>query len=90
MNNFSKILLSSVVGLTSIFTGVEAKAAQCYFTTDDDHVCIHSVYSNKYGTEKNVYYTVNGEARKMNVTCNPQHRYNYRENVAGISCFEWS
>ena len=90
MNTFSKIILSSVVGITSIFTGVEAQAANCYFTTSDAHICIHGVKSNRYGTQKTVFYTINGTEYVDDVTCDPSLRYNYKQNLWGKACFEYS
>ena len=88
--NIKSLILGSVVTLTSIFTGVEAQAANCYYTVNDDHICIYGVKSNRYGTEKTVYYTLNGTRDVVNVTCDPAHRYNYFENLAGKACFEYS
>ena len=92
MNNFlTKLATTVVIGTSSILGAVEpAKATSCYTTTADDYICIHHVASNRYGTVKNVWYTLNGTSYQTKVTCNEVHRYNYTENLAGKACFEYS
>ena len=71
----------------------DAASSYCYQTTSNATVCIHSVHSHKTlgNAKKRVVWSVNGGSlKKTIVTCTSAHRYNYREDLAGIACFQFS
>lgn len=90
-NFITKLATTAFIGVTTIFGGVEAKAANydCYWTVGNDHVCVYNVRgNNKFRTFD---MNVNGEyAGNHGVRCNPAHRYNYVENANGIACFQFN
>mgnify|MGYP001407932897 CR=1 FL=1 len=91
MNNITKTLLGSIVSITSIFGGVEAKASNydCYWTVNNDHVCVYNVRGNS--AFRTFDMNVNGKyVGEQGVRCNPNHRYNYVENANGIACFQFN
>ena len=92
MLNIKALATSALVATATLFSGVgEAQASYCYDLTTSGYTCIHRVTGNYNGTQKTVWYSHNGgNINRMNVTCNPAHRYNYRENLAGITCFEYN
>jgi len=89
--NIKSLVLGSLVTIGSIFGGVEAKADNhsCYWTNQNDHICVYNVRGNS--SFKTFDMNVNGQyAGNQGVRCNPNHRYNYKENAYGIACFEFS
>ena len=95
MNTFSKIILSSVVTLGSLFTGVEAQARNyCYETVANDYICIHWVKGhNRYPQEyKMAGYSMNGSYYEETFDCNRRNgvnQWNYKNNLSGKVCFEY-
>ena len=86
------LVASAAVAATSLFTNVgEAAAASgyCYNTTTGGNVCITRVVGLG-GNYKRVWSVVDGHYDVQDVFCNPAHRYNYKENMYGIACFQFS
>jgi len=85
---------AALVCMTGDITVQKASAQNntCYENMSGNYVCIHEVYSSNDGSnEKLVYSSVNGGRwDKTVVYCNPAHRNNYKENMYGIACFQFS
>ena len=83
---------ASVLGASTIGAASMASAATsyCYQNESNNTVCILSVQS--YGANtKLVRSNVNGgSVHATKVYCNPSHRYNYKQNMYGIACFQFS
>ena len=92
MFNFKALATSALVATAALFSGVgEAQASYCYDRSNGGYTCIHRVTGNYSGTQKTVWYSHDGgNMNKLSISCNPAHRYNYKENLAGIACFEYS
>ena len=86
------LIASAALAATSLFTSTgEAVAASgyCYNTTRGGNICITRVVQTGPNT-KRVWSVVDGYYSVDDVYCNPAHRYNYSQNLAGIACFEFS
>ncbi len=84
---------AALVCMTGDITVQKASAAgnYCYQNNNYATVCIHSVFSNKTNNYKIVEWSVDGGNRyEEKIYCNPAHRANYKENLAGIACFQFS
>ena len=99
MNTFSKILLSSVVGLTSIFGGVsEAQARSCFPALGGRATICNTFRGHtNYGTQVyNVGYSTGTFTSSMVVECdghrlvdwksNSNMSYSYNHSVASFFC----
>ena len=91
MNKFFTPVAPLLAAL-SLFAGAQkadAASSYCYQTVYNDTVCILSVHQNRANpNHKVVRWNSNGGAViQDNVYCDPAHRYNFKENMAGISCF---
>ncbi len=78
------------IGAVGLGGGSAAEAAthECYWTTENTHVCVYNVRGNDY--YRTFDMDVNGRyAGNHGVQCNPAHRYNYVENAYGIACFQF-
>ena len=91
MFNFKALAATVAVAATSIIApaAVEAAGGYCYSTTGGGDVCITRVQQTGHNT-KRVWSVVDGHYSVEDVYCNPAHRYNYRENMYGIACFQFS
>ena len=86
------LIASAALAATSLFTNTgEAAAASgyCYNTTRGANICITRVVQTGPNT-KRVWSVIDGYYGVDDVYCNPAHRYNYTENMAGIACFQFS
>ena len=85
---------AALVCMTGDITVQKASAqdSYCYENMSGNTVCIHKVYASNDGSnEKLVYSSVNGGSwDKTIVYCNPAHRTNYKENMYGVACFQFS
>ena len=91
MFNFKTLLASAaiaVAGLAATEAGYAA-SGYCYTTTRGGDVCITRVQQIGHNT-KRVWSVVNGHYAVEDVYCNPAYRYNYKENMYGIACFQFS
>jgi len=92
MKLITSITSASILGVSTVCSPLIAAAASshCYQTNSNNTVCILSVHRSSANT-KIVRSNVNGGAvQTSKVYCNPNHRYNYKENMAGIACFQFS
>ena len=70
-------------------SAAEASTYECYWNTNNNHICVYNVRGNDY--YRTFDMNVNGNyAGNQSVKCNPAHRYNYKENANGIACFEFN
>ena len=92
MKNFKALALSALVATTTLVagaTGAQAANYECYNTTDYDRVCVYDVRGNSY--ERQYKMEVNGRYAGTHIAyCNPNHRYNYKQNAIGKVCFEFN
>ena len=97
--NIKSLLLSSVVGITSIFTGVEsAQAMTCFDVPNTNaHICNSYQGSNSYGDVYRLGFASDtGSKTGMTVTCrgsyvvdwksNGNMNYSYLNTVAEYFC----
>ena len=79
------------VAIAGFSSGAEARTSYCYTTGGGSNtVCILSVRRHNTLPKRLVRYNVNGgDIRTTEVTCYAQHAGNYKENLAGIACFEF-
>lgn len=92
MKLFTAITTASVLGVSTLGSPLMASAATsyCYQTESNNTVCILSVRRSGVNT-KIVRSNINGgTVDATEVYCNPNHRYNYKENMYGIACFQFS
>ena len=91
MNNFFTPVAPALAALSLFAAAPKADAASsyCYQTERNATVCILSVHQNRNNpTLKLVRWNANGGAVYQDeIYCNPAHRYNFKENMAGIACF---
>ena len=92
MNLFNAIATASVLSASALVAPSIASATTSYCYQNESHntVCILSVHSNGSNT-KVVRSNVNGGAvHTSTVYCNPAYRYNYKVNMYGIACYQFS
>ena len=91
MFNFKALVATAAIAATSIFApaAVEARGSYCYVNNSGSDVCILGVWRDG-GNYKVVKSAINGSVDFDRVYCNPAHRYNYKQNMYGIACFEFS
>ena len=91
MNIKKLIALSAVAGMTTVgvIPKAQANGGYCYTTNTGGDVCITRVV-NLDNNRKRVWSVVNGHYSVENIYCNPSHRHNYRANMYGIACFQFS
>ena len=91
MFNFKALTATIAIAASSIAApaAVEAAGSYCYVTRSGADVCILGVWRDG-GNYKIVKSAVNGSVGVERVYCNPAHRYNYKENMYGIACFQFS
>jgi len=93
MNLINSITTAAVIGASSFLTpaAVEARTSYCYETTKGADVCVLAVVRDKNNYNKRwVKSSVDGYVSVDHVYCNPNHRRNYKRNLMGIACFEFS
>ena len=94
MKLFNLIATAAVIGASSFLApaAVEAATSTCYRNTSGNTICIHSVRWDRSNPNfRRVTSTIDGANYSIdNVRCNPAHRYNYKENLYGIACFQFS
>ena len=82
--NIKSILLSSVVGLTSIFGGVgEAQARTCFdlpYQAGGGVICNSYLGSNSYGSVYELGYSSGSAQTWMKVTCRGSHVVDWKSN----------
>ncbi len=90
--NFKALAASALVATSALFAGVgEAQASYCYDRQGGGYTCIHRVTGNYNGTQKTAWYSHDGgKMRTIEVGCNPAFRYTYKENLAGVVCYEYN
>jgi len=89
---FKTLIASAALAATSLVApaAVEARTSHCYETVRGADVCILSVQRHKSSPYvRLVKSSVDGHVSYDQVTCNPAHRHNYKENMAGIACFQF-
>ena len=89
---FKSIAAAAVIG-TSLITAnpAEARTGECYENTRGATICILAVHGHKTDPNRRfVKSAVNGNVSWDNVYCNPSHRHNYKDNLFGKACFEYS
>ena len=92
MKLFTAIATASVLGASTIASPLMASASTsyCYQTESNNTVCILSVKRTGTNT-KLVRSNINGgSVNTTKVYCNPSHRYNFKQNMYGIACFQFS
>lgn len=91
MNIKKLIALPVAAGIATVGAIPEARAngGYCYTTKTGGDICITRVV-NLGNNRKRVWSVVDGHYSVENVYCNPAHRNNYRENMYGIACFQFS
>ena len=90
---FNSIATAGVIAISSYFApaAVEARTSYCYETTKGADVCILTVQKHKTNPyARLVKSSVDGYVSYNTVTCNSAHNRNYKRNLAGIACFEFS
>lgn len=90
MFNFKALLATVAIAATSFVAGApaEARRSYCYTNTRGSDICILGVWKDG-GNYKIVKSAVNGRVDVERVYCDPAHRYNYKENMYGIACFQF-
>ena len=80
--NIKNLLLSSVVGITSIFGGVsEAQASTCFNSSVTGGViCNTYLHSNGYGDVYSVGYSIGNTRESMIVVCNGAQVVDWKSN----------
>jgi hypothetical protein len=80
--NIKTLLLSSVVGITSIFGGVsEAQASTCFNSSVTGGViCNQYQHSNRYGDVYTLGYAIGNTQESMTVVCNGAQVVDWRSN----------
>lgn len=93
MNLINSFTTAAVIGASSFLApaAVEARTSYCYQNTRGADVCVLAVARdrNNYNARW-VKSSVNGSVSVDHVYCNPGHRSNYKRNLYGIACFEFS
>jgi len=92
MKLVTAIATASVLGASTISAPSMASASTsyCYQNESDNTVCILSAHRTGSNV-KLVRSNINGgSVHTTEVYCNPSHRYNYKENMYGIACFQFS
>ena len=78
------LLLSSVIGLTSLFVGGDqAKAATCFdlpYSAGGGSVCNEYLGSNSYGDVYELGYSAGSAKTYMKVTCRGSHVVDWKSN----------
>lgn len=93
MNLINSITTAAVIGASSFLApaAVEARTSYCYENNAGADVCVLAVVRHKTNYNKRwVKSSVNGSVSVDEVYCNPNHRSNYKRNLFGIACFEFS
>jgi hypothetical protein len=96
MFNFKTIATAAIIATTGLCVAdvvkpqaADAAGSYCYVNNSSADVCILGVWRDG-GNYKVVKSAVNGRVDVERVYCNPAHRYNYKQNMYGIACFEFS
>ena len=90
---FKSLATASFALATSLVapSAVEARTSYCYETVRGADVCILAVHEHKTNPNlRLVKSSVDGYVDYTTVTCNPAHRNNYKQNMAGIACFQFT
>ena len=93
MKALRSIATAAVIGSAALVTpaAVEARTSYCYENNAGADVCVLAVVRHKTNYNKRwVKSSVNGNVSVDEVYCNPNHRSNYKRNLFGIACFEFS
>lgn len=84
---------AAVVCMTGDITVQKASAASsyCYETETGADVCVLAVRRHKTDyTLRLVKYAVNGQVATSEVYCDPALANNYKENLWGIACYQFT
>ena len=92
MKLFNAIATAAVIGASFVTANpADARTGECYENTSGATVCILSVH--RHNTDPNrrlVKSSVNGDVTWDKVHCHPAHKFNYKRNLFGKACFEYS
>ena len=91
MKLFTAIASAAISAISLVApTASKARTSYCYETVRGADVCILSVQRHKSNPYvRLVKASINGDVDYTEVTCNPAYRHNYKENMAGIACFQF-
>ena len=93
--NIKALLATASIAATSLITApAQAASSYCYTVGNGaSTVCILSVIKHNnwpYNRTKLVKTSINGRVKSQIVECPYAHQYNYKENMAGIACYEFN
>ena len=87
----STALVLAVASLGLFSTEADAASSYCFETVKDNSVCVLSVRPHKTNPNlRLVKSSFNGQVQTDEVYCNPAFSNNYKANVWGVACYEFT